>query len=881
MLDFLEPLLPRFSSSLLPVPIALGIAAIIVCVTLWTYYGSRWWTQALVYVGVAAYVFSILWHFVIRMVLEGGLSSLAWNRFLGLLLALPAFLLILLVERNRHYPGVKEAQGKRAWILLGLRLLALLCVLFIILSPSWMYNVIDPTPSKVVILVDTSRSMETRDEDLRQSRWEAAQRDLKDAQELMAELQSRYNVQVILKGFDSKLRPLEEGTTPNGEATAVYAAIRDAYAQTRAELQRGEKLQGIILLSDGRDNVGQPPRDPAINDLRRALCPVHAIGLGQPGGSELQADVVMASIDAPSMARVKDRLVVRGTLQAQRFQNRKIEVWLYMDDKPVTESGPGDAQGKPIRITVEPKSVSETIPIEMPPFKLPDQAGDYRLTLKAVPPPGSQELTDKNNAVSTYISLTKEGLSVLYFDKKRWESRFLAAALKNDERITVYTAFLAEDGGEKAEKWRQEVRDTLQKSDIDVFIIGDIPASRFGDPNAPDSLLSLIRKKIQESGKGLLMIGGHDSFGNGGWDRTPLTEALPVEMDERGMLEAEGETKETKFMPREQALLEESTLGQFVLRLDGDPKLNREWWDNLPPLSGGNRVGRRRGDATVLVETPDQPAPHILLAVQKFGKGRSAALAVDTTWQWFRGGPPRRPEDAEKEGVLSASREAHLRFWRQLILWLAQQDTTGSAISVDLAHRRLAYGKEQTITMQAREVTPGGAKDLRKPLKGATFEIKVYKVDDATGKPDPQSEKTVENVRPLGGDDAKSEALFSKMTDSGEYLVVVKGRHQGKDLGSANARFMVYRDDTELLNRSANHADLEIIATRTTGTFQLHGGLRGILQKMKEEHLAKVTRTVKFPDWDAPSDALQGLVFLIFVLCLSGEWGLRRWWGLV
>jgi hypothetical protein len=90
-----------------------------------------------------------------------------------------------------------------------------------------------------------------------------------------------------------------------------------------------------------------------------------------------------------------------------------------------------------------------------------------------------------------------------------------------------------------------------------------------------------------------------------------------------------------------------------------------------------------------------------------------------------------------------------------------------------------------------------------------------------------------------------------------------------------------YRDDTELLNRSANHADLETIATRTTGSFQLHGGLRNILWKMREEHLTKVTRTVKFPDWDEPSDALQGLLFAVFVACLSLEWVLRRLWGLV
>jgi uncharacterized membrane protein len=893
MTEFFEPLLPRFSASLLPVPVALGMAGLITAITLWTYYGSRRWTQAVVYAGVAAYVFGILWHFIVAPALEGGLSSLPFSRFFAGLLTLPGLLLIFLVERNRHYQGVTEAQGVRTWILLAVRLGALLCALFVVLSPTWAYKEIDPTPSRVVILIDASRSMETQDEAPRHTRWEAAMRDLEEAKATITELQEKYNVTVIIRSFDSRLQAFTEKTLPAGEATAVYRALEDAYAEGREGLRPGERLQGIILMSDGRDNVGQPLRDPVINKFRRGACPVHSIGYGQPGGSELQQDLVMAYIDAPSTARVKDRLVVRGVLQAQRFQNRRIDVWLYLDDKPAMENAHGGLEGKPVKITIEPKSVSENIPFEMPAFRLPDAAGDYRLMLKAVPPPGEKELTDQNNIVSTYISLTKEGLSVMYFDKRRYESRFLSEALKNDERISVFRAYLAEDGGADAEKWRQQVRETLLKSDIDVFIIGDIPASRFGNSTAPDSILNIIYQKVQVGGKGLLMIGGHESFANGGWDKTPLaipaggrqvptfTELLPVEMDERGMLEPQGVQREVKFMPRDQILQEETALGQFALRLDSDQRQNKEWWASLPPLSGGNRLGRRRGDATVLVELPDQADPHILLAVQKSGKGRGAALAVDTTWQWFRGGTPRRKEDEGKEMALSAAREAHLRFWRQLILWLAQQDATGSAIRLELAQRRLAFGKEQTITMQAREVTPGGAKDLQKPLKGAAFEVKVFRVDPASGKPDPKSEMNVDAITPLSGEDAKSQALFSKVPDSGEYLVQVKARHQGKDLGVATARFMVYRDDTELLNRSANHADLEAIATRTAGSFQLHGGLNNVLQKMREEHVTKVTRLVKYPDWDEPSYPLQTTVFMLFVICLSVEWVLRRMWGLV
>jgi uncharacterized membrane protein len=38
---------------------------------------------------------------------------------------------------------------------------------------------------------------------------------------------------------------------------------------------------------------------------------------------------------------------------------------------------------------------------------------------------------------------------------------------------------------------------------------------------------------VRDLGRGLVMIGGPDSYGAGGYLRTPLEEALPVDMDVR------------------------------------------------------------------------------------------------------------------------------------------------------------------------------------------------------------------------------------------------------------------------------------------------------------------------------------------------------------
>jgi hypothetical protein len=299
--------------------------------------------------------------------------------------------------------------------------------------------------------------------------------------------------------------------------------------------------------------------------------------------------------------------------------------------------------------------------------------------------------------------------------------------------------------------------------------------------------------------------------------------------------------------------------------LDSDPARNRDWWGRLASLQGGNKVNPKLAGATILARGADG---EVLMAAGEFGKGRTTALAVDTTWRWDRADPP----DRAKDRLIPEGREAHIRFWRQLILWLARQEQAGKALRIELAHRRMAAGKEQVVTVQAREVTPGGTKDASKPLQGATFKVRVLRPD--------KTEETL-TVTPDGGVDGKSVGHFWKTDAPGEYDVQVTAEHQGVDLGAARARFMTYRDDSELLNRTADHLLLERLATETGGQARLHSGLREVLERMTPEAATQSTRAIKLPNWQDSNLPLQVLLFALFVGLVSAEWLMRRLWGLV
>jgi hypothetical protein len=782
----------------------------------------------------------------------------------------PGFLVVgaagvLVVLTFLTYATSRRAErNPRRWLLLlGLRLLALAIALMVILRPSWDHSEVNRLPGKLLVVFDASKSMTVKDEDPNLTRWQAALREWQAVQDQLPELAARQNLRVLPFAFDTKVREFRAEEPPEGEQTGLAAALDLLYERNKPLAGgEGETLLGMVVLTDGRENVGRPALEGVIAKLARGNCPVHTIGMGQPGGSEHQPDLIALNIDAPAVARIKDRMVVRGVIQAQRFENRRVQVELLINGQPAPEAADGAV--RPVVKTVTPQNANQIIPIEMPPCRLPDQPGDIRMSLRIIPQPG--ELTETNNEVSTFISLTKEGLSVAYFDKERfWESTFIRRALKGDERITPYQYYLGEDRGEVATKWRRDLLNDLQKTKYDVFIIGDMPASRFiGEGPDGMELLRLIEKRVKE-GAGLLMIGGQASFAAGKWNETPLAAVLPVDMAASGNLEGQpGSQKQIKFTPTQDALRGR----HFVLRLDAEPEANRQWWESLPPLDGGSRVGNRRDLARVLAESQDQD---ILLAVQDYGAGRSAALAVDTTWRWVGPGEPRNPADRGKPGAISAGTEAHLRFWRQLILWLAKQEEAGKSVRIELDRRRLVAGKEQTVTVQAREITPGGARDATTPIKNAVFTVKIIK---------PNKTEEALSVVPDGGEEGKAKGLFWKTEEPGEYEVVVSAVDaQGKDLGTAKARFQTYRDDSELLNRSANHALLEQLAAATAGSHRLHGGLRDVLELVGKTGANQLEQKFRFPDWSEPNDRLQGGLLALFLLCICGEWALRRWWG--
>jgi uncharacterized membrane protein len=718
------------------------------------------------------------------------------------------------------YRGAPGAGGKRVALVVILRLLALLLAVITLVRPAAAFRDDLKTPSVLIIAADSSASMTIRDEVDNKSRWETLQRILTRCQPQLDRLRDEFNVNVAIHRFAEEMADYDPEGKADGKRTDFGRTLRSLYERYAQE----RNLRGVLILSDGCDNGTVFPAHGEAAKWRGIGGPVSTFSLGRSDTSSTQRDIALTSLTPePSPVPIKAKLTVRATLDAPRFETAKVMVRLFLDneEKVAKEFGPLKTTGTEIELTTD----------------APATPGEVKVTLKSDPLPGEASLA--NNEISTYLTVTKEGLSVLLVDRLRTELKFIRGALAGDPRIRVFEAVRQTDDAPAGD-------DTFNfdKQAYDVIVLGDVTAKRLraADPKALERIEDLVKNK----GVGLLMMGGADSFGSSDWEGTPVSAALPVELDQR-----EQPTDSVKMMPTRAGLTE------YVMRLSPNPADNESVWAKLPMLDGFNKLGRLKPGAVVLAESRGSRVP--LLVRQNYGKGRTMAMAVDTTWLWQRYGLPQNTE-----GV-----DLHNRFWKQLIIYLGQQEDQGGAAWIKPDSRRIAAGGKLGFGVGLRGKT---GLDLTE----ATFDVHVIGPDKTPPEP----------ITTARERDSQRGTLW-KTEKPGEYRLVVKA--SGKDIdntiisGEATARFIVYQDDTEMLRQAMDEDFLKKLALAGGGKAYRGDELPKFLSELAAKGIAQGQHKARYwPDWRQSSlGGFIPLLFLLFVAILGLEWGLRRHWGMV
>jgi uncharacterized membrane protein len=740
-----------------------------------------------------------------------------------------ASLVVLWLTLWAYSLRLKGTTGRWRIVALSLRLSALLLCLLAALRPSVVLKEKKREGASIVFLLDDSTSMLIADELRGRTRWDVAKRTLEEARKIANNLSRDLDTKEYR--FDSSLTEPKDGDSkavepkaagepkgadePKGRETAIGTAMLEA--QKRQETT-GRRTARMVIFSDFGSNHGINPLEVA-RRLKQQGVPVVTVGVGTENAGAAPRDVSLREVITNPTVFVKNQVEVRGNMMARGFANQKLDVELYVEgqDTPVAKS------------QVKVPESSEIVPITGLKF-IPQTPGDKLLTLKVAKQDG--ELLVSNNEISTFVTVVSGGLNVLYIRGPNfsWDYRFLTRALEPSPDIQVEGVILRRP----AEGDVSGIDDAeFAPMRYNVYILSDIAAEYF-TPRQHKLLADAVKK-----GAGLIMLGGRSSFGPGGWGETELAEILPVEVH-RGDDQNEPEGG-IKFVP--------STIGlsSYVLQVGANKPETARIWDSMHPIQGTNRFGQPKLNAQILASSPEPNSEPLLVSVDVGNKGRVLAYGGET-WVWAR---------ATEEGRL-----AHLKFWRQVIFWLAHKENqSDNQIKLTLDRRRLNVGERLELTATARDgkgaAIPGVRYDCKVEREGsepATVPIDMY----------------------TQGDEGRATRYANEqLAKPGVYRATVIANRDGQEIGRDTARFLVYQDDRELENPSADLKLAREIAELTGGDAVNPEKLSSYLKAVPRDVYTENVTLSEHKVWD------NWPFLLIFTALLTMEWWIRKRHGWV
>jgi uncharacterized membrane protein len=753
-------------------------------------------------------------------------------------LALVVSAALLAVVLITYPPRVRHLSPRTRRLLIGLRVLSALTLIFALWRPSVRFTEKDERGARMIVLMDKSRSMNTPDGPGGITRREALVRALKENADRLKKISETIDLRFM--DFADEATPAS--SEPDAVGDGKFTAIGKVLDELRKE-DSGSRLVGVLLMSDGAQRaIGPDDVDPQAAARRFAEqkgAPIYPVAFGSSDLSSVGMDLAVESLTVDPLPFERKTVPVSAQIRVTGAAGRKVKVRLLLENragKNVGQSGEmvpiaASAQARPIREFTVPQGVTA---VNVNLTFVAELAGEYKLALEVIPVDEEpRELKVANNRLETLINVGKGGLKVAYFDIPRHEASFLRRLGENAKVQLDWQLVLP---GKKQAATRIDPR-LFDRGAYDVYIIGDVPAAVFRQPNV--DLLDRLADRVTE-GAGLMMTGGKHNFGAGGYSQTRLASKIPVLMSTADILAPGEQAPDQQINRKLQMLPTQDGLTHFVMQIAVND--NEETWKRLPPLDGANRLKPINGSVDILARAAEPESADLLFATDT-GGGRVMAFAADSTWRW------------RMHGFAAV----HQRFWEQMLLWLARKEAeTDQPVWAVVEPRNFAPGGRAPIRFGARDAE-------KKPIADAAFKVEVLT---------PKGERRAVTPQKAGDENL---AEFTATDEPGDYWATVSATHDGKAVGlPATTRFLVDARDPELDNPAANPDLMANLAKITGATSVTPENLGEFLDRLLNEGVAaELTRNTTISLWDGWP------LLLTFVLLMTTEWFIRKRRGLV
>ena len=743
-----------------------------------------------------------------------------------------------------------------------LKLSGVLILVLCLLEPIWSSRRAKPGANLFVIMADNSSSMLITDRgmnltragilreavDANNSRWLGA---------LADDFQLRQYI------FDSRLRRTTDFSELafDGKASSISTVLR-----TIAERYGNKPLAGVLLLTDGTatDMTGQS------YDFSN-MPPVYPVVIG---GSQPQKDISLNNVTVSQSSFEDSPVTIHADIETAGYAGKTIAVDLMDHSGNLVERQTqkiGKNENKRIfKYRLRPEESGILFYALQAKEKLEED------TTKQSETPG--EATMVNNQRTLVVDRGGGPYRILYVTgRPNWEYKFLRRAVSEDEQVKLvalmrlakrepkfnwigrrgetsnplYRGFDNTDT-EQTEQYDQpvlirmypsgtddptELRDGFPTTEEELFryhaIILDDVESEFFSPVQMD----LLRRFVAERGGGFLMLGGKESFRQGNFNRTAIGQILPVYLDRLPESPTTGQlrldlTREGWLQPWARLRENETNEQQRISEMPAFRVLNR-----LPAVKPGASVVATIGN--------DWGQQFPALIVQRYGNGRTGALTIGDLWRW---------------GLRESQMHEDMnKFWRQTLRWLVAD--VPERISLQATQNRDQINQPVVLQVRARD------EDFE-PLDNVSVVVEIN---------DPQDQKTQLTAEPVFDETGLFEATYIPRSNGGYLAKATVSDPESIKIGDVQTGWTSDLDAQEFRSIKVNRSLLENIAQRTGGKIVELDELNSFARSLPSQNVPILETWIR-PLWDLRWISLS--IFMLILMCFTGEWTLRRWRGM-
>lgn len=302
--------------------------------------------------------------------------------------------------------------------------------------------------------------------------------------------------EAYVQSIPSDLRTtLEAENIGSADGTNLEEAIRIALA-----IRPEDAAYRLLLITDGNETEGSLLA--AAESARAMNVPLDVLPLTY----RYEGEVIVERVETPTNARMGELINARVTVQATRQTDGALSI--LVNGTPIDLDPDSPALGVGVRL--RPGSNTFEVPLGI------TRRGPQEIT--AVFEPAEEErglgdVIDENNTASSITFFSGEG-RVLVLSETEEESQLLVRALE-EEGIGI-DAMLAQ----------QAPVSLVELNAFDAIVLVNVPAYAFSEAQQV-----ALKQYVEDGGGGLVMTGGPDAFGAGGWIGSPVEDVLPVQLD--------------------------------------------------------------------------------------------------------------------------------------------------------------------------------------------------------------------------------------------------------------------------------------------------------------------------------------------------------------